>query len=238
MTNFVPTYPDYSVFPKQLPSPEADLGEVAARLGSLSTQRRTGRIVFQDSFLSKNGWLSVPVLGQIEISSLFTWYSETVLQILPDNNGNMSYVQKGFSTGIDTFGVEISIAPMPFTPWSEYSDIYLSYDTGSEKTIYDVRVYWNLHIVTAKGLTIINFPPPWSGKYTWHNLKFTVDLTNRKFGWIYFDDFSYNGSAIDGFDNTPDGDNAFIIIGAVNDPPSSGGVLYDNLIVSTNEVVT
>ncbi len=107
---FYHSVPDYGIFPQQIPAPEADLGEVAARLGAMSTYRRTGRVIWQTGFMDLSGFAtSTPLQVRPSVKQIYSGASS--LRISPGTGAVVCGLYRYFPPIPETVGLEFTIYP-------------------------------------------------------------------------------------------------------------------------------
>ncbi len=246
--NFVPTGPDYYIFPRQLPAPETDLGEVAARLGALSTYRRTGRIIWYDGFIGLYGWDYSGNPNSFASSVLQRMISPASLRASPGTTSTIVSIKRILPPILETCGLECSLLPRvngtggPLT-FPKQTILYVDDHKGPNHYIYTFYILWNLSKIQIKIgdlsiIDVLNFYPFQTGLYGWHNMKFTLNLAGFRYGLLMFDDQTVslnNYSPV--MSGAPLGKNLVVQIDCQNENGYNNDTYIADLLLSTNEVV-
>lgn len=113
------SYPDGGQPVNGFTTPDIQIAEIAPRIGSIDTYRRTGKVVLIDNFMTLNwhtpylinGAATDIVLCREGISG--GWRSNTALRITPSNTGVIQYVYKQLPVFENTrYGVEVNLTPL------------------------------------------------------------------------------------------------------------------------------
>lgn len=232
---FSPSSPDWGIYPNQIPGVETDLAEIAARLGSNSTYRRTGRVVWQSDLLTLQGWT-------VTAGECYPVYNRSLTGLASAwvKNGRMA---RGFPRIYPTLGIEAYFNPENAAAiYPEVTYLFVNDANPVDTFTYFIFVYWNLQEVRLLDnlgafQTVLTFPVNFGAKI-WHNLKLTLDLQNNQYGWLYFDEQQILLSAYTpplvgatgnyteiGFNNTPE-------------IARNEACYIDGVILTTNEVVS
>lgn len=234
---FLPSSPDWGIYPGQQPGTEPDLGEVAARLGGLSTYRRTGRLLWAWDTTSFNGWTGTGAVYSINSQRIWMSPASLILQ-----SGGVSRIFPPFT---QTLGIEAMLSPKQggFGHYPTETWINLYHYTLPHLALFTLEIYWDLAVPEIRlgtgGLPVTIMTLPAMQSELWHNLKFTLNLQDERYGWVYFDDQSANVSTIAPFTGVPPG---AVFDGMIinNNPalPDNATCYITNLMITTNEVVS
>lgn len=232
MTNqFLPSIPDWGIYPNQLPGNESDLGEVAARLGGLSTYRRTGRLIWQADFVSLSGWEIGA--GAVVTPSVTQVYNSVASLKL--TSGDIFFTHPRV---VETAGLEVALYPQ-YTGAGFPDSTFIYY--YADPRMFGFYIDWNSTDIFRTDMMgwvkVCDIPPVALLHYPWHNFKFTMDIANENYGWMYYDDISINLSAYKP-DMSAIGLNGDLIQLTNVILPGQSAAYFSNLIITTNEVVT
>lgn len=190
MSEFRPTFPDWLSTPGQLGAPQIDLAELAARTGSVSKIRRTGKVIYSDDFSDLSGWSpsASGAGGKVEITSDFEPYSPPgQVKLTPGADVNKSAeitkrfplldarkvgIELLFKFGITSPNLTIDIARYPLN-----GQAYLA-------SVKYISIYSGLYYADSGGTfrKIMDVIP---GNKEWVSLKMVIDFENFLWGPIY-----------------------------------------------------
>lgn len=200
MSNLVPTSPDYGISGPQIPAPEVDLAEVAARLNSTSRFRRTGRLIHTSPFyIHHNGWIITPGSTNIvhindmtlagpaslKMNKLLAGSSATLYRYLPFIADRIIGNEITFAISVGATGLVLQMVNYINTD-RHISNVMYNPTTG-------VLSYWSSAGVDVALKTYETFDPQ-----AWHNLKFTVNIPGDSYRFVEFDNdrFDLTGTPI------------------------------------------
>lgn len=237
--------PDFGLYAaKATVSGLADIGELAARLGSIATFDRRGDIVWFDDFE-----------GDVD-----KWYqdlegTDAAIVVSPDAARNGSFSAK-LTTGdeIDDFAMVLHYLPYPVTSRVGFEISFTTEDNLSElifsQRLYDgdYEHYARLRYLPATDvLQYLDSGAVWrdlatsldlyDATYIFHTIKLVIDLDTHKYIRAILDDVEYDMSALNyrhtaDPDTTPHWEQIADMITGVNDNVSN---YVDDAVVTQNE---
>lgn len=178
------TAPDDGYNPAFLNAWTTDLGEVAARIGSIDTIRRTGKVAYLDDFAVNKSWVlsTSGVAGIVATPALRDWGSMRITPIAasPFN----AAIAKNFPTFTSTkLGMEITVTPSGGGSGVYTFDMFFMRNLGGAQYVGGIRNDFINGLIqyqdnTGAWITAFTYNPPALGFPTWMNLKLTFDFTS------------------------------------------------------------
>lgn len=225
----VKTYPDYGIATNQFSAPDIDNAELAARLGYLSTLRRDGRLIFQDTFETT----LAPYFAKTNcaVDNTRSYFGASCLKMAAVS-APAPQLEKYFP-GIDfpTIGVEFTFQ---FETGIDLFSVTITRDRGSDRGLYRLNIdLTNNQIKSSSGAVLATIPTATRiNAPRWNNFKYVMDTVNYKITRIYFNsdlftvDYSIPpGAAV--------GD--YLNLTIVGDTHATAALWLDNLVITGNE---
>lgn len=175
------SYPDGGQPPQGFTTPDIQIAEIAPRLGSIDTYRRTGRIAYLDDF-SLNTWVQATASGsQTDLVSTPVLRGVSSLRLTPASSaGFFDSIYKRFPTFETTkIGLEISNAG-PIAPASGMRfDMTLNRNIGGQQWYGSIR-----NSYTAQQIQYSSDNLTWTPVFNYSLSDFAIQWSNIK---IVFD---------------------------------------------------
>lgn len=192
------TYPDWGVASGQLSSPDSDMGELAARLGSPTVINRSGRVIWFDRFEAglSNWYIEV---GSAGAYNDIPYQGNGYLKLVPPPGPffwSSQVVRKFMLPLTRKMGVELMVAPQPGT--SEQFSISL-YVNSDDVNTYRVSVVLDFGMqAPGSHLYVFNLVvneiseiPPATDEHAYRNLKVVFNLETHTVERIYLNGIIY-----------------------------------------------
>lgn len=222
----------------------SDLGELAARLGSVDVFDRTGNVIFFDTFdgsLSKVSDTDLSAGGAIEVSNLHALHGDFSCKLLAPTSGYANiYYHLAYPT-LSRMGFEFAWARVD-TGQLDFIGLYIVLFDGTNQ--YVVDVYWDADtstwyvydITTAEYIALTPTVAYEQQRPTFHHAKLVVDFTTNKYVKLIADDLIYDLSAYP-LESYPTDTPAYLqlMIGNKANATGSCTVHIDSVIVTQNE---
>lgn len=236
--------PDFGMYaPKTVTAAISDMGEVAARLGSVVVYDKRGDVVDFDNFEDPAlKWIKYPFIGAGSISHSSTHAKSgaqsvkvTTAAVLND----YMYIQKMMSVlGSLQLGMEISFAN-PLT--DVYLEMLLSYYDGTNVHIAEEKINFNgglIYVVDDSSTDILvatlgNFG---NLEHFFHTTKFVADFATDKYVRLLISNHEYDISATS-FRSSADATapSIEIKVGTYNRLDNARSLYLDDFILTQNE---
>lgn len=231
------TRPDNSVYPSTVVSSDVDLAELAARLGSPSRIRRSGRVVLLDNFISSAGWeISVSGAGGCNIYSEY----EHLHPFTPPGMLVMESGAGGGSSGIKTTYPCVSTSVIG-------AELVYMWDIGTSMVRFTMQINANLkwyrlwfnntnrkwNITTDGGEVEIGEDGRLTG---WLNLKLVFNQQTGKFISLEVNKTHWDLNAYTAPSSMLESYNIELSQYLYTDP-NSAGIFIDSFVLTTDESV-
>jgi hypothetical protein len=223
--------------------PVSDLGELAARLGSINTFDRRGDVIFMDDFEASTLKWDSSTSGagaSVARTSTFANGGTYALQLITgDANGNSATMQRYFPLHAkQRIGVEAGISNsadlsyigivLRWYDGTNYHNSNFQYEvsTGSLQ----VTDHTGAMTTIASGITI----EPVS--HLFHHIKLVVDFNSDKYVRLMIDGVEYDISHVGARTvASASGPYGYLQIAAVNGAAGNRGIIVDDVIITINE---
>lgn len=185
----VKTYPDYGRSETGFPSPDIDLTELAARLGSVNTYRRDGKVIFYDPFEIQS-WIFLAGGGagckaEITTAQKLRGYSSLLLTPGSSNPFTSEIVKYFPPLPNRRYGVEVAVSPGSALANTGYLfNVFCNKYLNTEATVGGFQIdyiaeqlkYYNS---AATWEYLADLPDPNYDIPRWANVKIVLDFNTR-----------------------------------------------------------
>ena len=236
--------PDYSnVKSEQAIYTLMDLGELAARLGSIDVFDRSGNIVWMDDFEAPTlNWQDehIGTLSEVALSTAYRLMGAQSCLLTTGSDGTMlaKIYRYLMIPNLSDYSLELAFAcDSDITTLTWYID---HIQNGWDHTYgiqYNRTAKTLSYLNSAGGFTVFaNNVLPLMAVYIFHTGKLTVDLTTDQYKQFRFDQITYDLSSIACWPNDLGIPNAFrVMFEAVGKPTKNALCYVDNALVKQNE---